>query len=152
MIRVTTIPEFFDHPDTPALLAEYAEESSIAGLPAPMPHRDTYELLEASGRLTLYTAEVNGRLVGFLLLLTSINPHYGAQLSVVESYFVASHARAAGAGLALLHQAEARARVNGSAGLLLSAPLDSQLDKVLTRMDSYRATNRVYFKPTPCTH
>lgn len=152
LLRTLPIVDFFAHTDSAALLTEYASEAQIKGLPTPTPDQATYALLEASGRAQLIAAEDNGKLIGMLLLVASMNPHYGVTLGVVESYFVASAARKTGAGLAMLTLAERLAKEAGAAGLLLSAPVDSRLDKVLAGLDDFKPTNRVYFKPLTWTH
>jgi GNAT superfamily N-acetyltransferase len=146
-IRPITVAQFFDAPNCDALLAEYAAESATEGLPAPEPHRAIYEAMEQSGMFHLIGAFEGDELAGFLVLLVSVNPHYSAVIAVTESYFVASAHRKAGAGLALLHEAEALAAKLGAVGFLVSAPSGGRLAEVLPRM-GYRETNRVFFRAT----
>lgn len=138
---------FFAHRDAPALLAEYAAEASIAGLPAPQPDERSYFRLEANGVLhPLAAYDADERMVGFIVLLVSLNPHYGVKLGVIESFFVASEHRGSGAGLRLLRAAEACAEAQGAAGLLVSAPIKGRLADVLDAHDAYNETNRVFFR------
>lgn len=145
-IRHSTVDEFFAHPDAPALLAEYAIEASIPGLPAPHPYRTAYNALERSGAMSLLVATDGDRLLGFLALIVSVNPHYAAMIGVTESYFVAQAHRKSGAGMRLLHAAENLARQSGAEGLLISAPAGGRLAEVLDGYGEYRETNRVFFR------
>jgi len=129
----------------PRLAAEYAAESRIDGLPEPMAKWDTYQHLEAAGALHVFGAAVEGALVGFISVLAPILPHYGAVVAVCESFFVAREWRHTGAGLGLLKAAEDKAREIGSPGLLVCAPFEGDLFKVLPRR-GYAETNRVFFK------
>lgn len=145
-IRHFTVDQFFAHPDAAGLLAEYASEAAIAGLPAPQPARETYEAVERSGALCVLVATEGEQMLGFLALVVSPNPHYGILLGVTESYFVSKQYRALGAGLHLLHAAERVAQEVGAKGLLVSAPSEGRLVQVLERNKAYRETNRVFFR------
>lgn len=144
-IRRITVAEFFAAPNCDELLAEYAAESATEGLPHPLPHRDLYDAMERSGMFHLIGAYRDDELIGFLVLLISVNPHYSVVIGVTESYFVASTQRKSGAGLALLHEAEIVARGCGAVGCLVSAPSNGRLADVLPRI-GYRETNRVFFR------
>lgn len=143
-VRQITVEEFFAHPDAPALLAAYARESSIGGLPPARPDETMYQLLEGTGRFRVFAAMADAALLGFVTLLVSNNPHYSAVIGVSESLFVAPEHRNTGAGMALIRQAKAAAREAGAAGFLMSAPSGGQLAQVLERMDCHE-TNRVFF-------
>lgn len=132
-------------PDLRALLAEYAAESAIEGLPCPAAKFETYRELEERGLLQVLSAKDDGRLIGFLTLLAPVLPHYGITVAVTESFFVAGARRGTGAGLKLLRAAEELARHAGSPGLLVSAPFEGDLFKVLPRV-GYTETSRVFFK------
>lgn len=140
-----TLGDVFDSPDAAALLSEYARESAIDGLPAPTPCREIYAHIEQTGALHLFSAMHDGKLIGFLALLVSVNPHYSTPLAVTESYFVASEYRYTGAGMGLLRAAEEHAAKLGAAGFLVSSPSAGRLSEILPRT-GYRETNRVFFK------
>ena len=144
-IRSISVDDLFAHHDAQALLAEYAAESAIDGLPTPTPDQERYRLIESSGALRVLAAFQGDTLMGFLALLVSVNPHYSAMLAVIESFFVGAAYRKTGAGLALLHQAEEVARQAHADGLLVSAPSGGRLAQVLPAT-GYRETNRVFFR------
>jgi GNAT superfamily N-acetyltransferase len=129
----------------PKLAAEYAAESAIDGLPPPAARMETYRQLERAGMLHAFAARYDDALVGFITVLAPILPHYSVPVAVSESFFVAKAHRSTGAGLKLLRAAEDKARALGSPGLLVSAPFEGALFKVLPRI-GYVETNRVFFK------
>jgi GNAT superfamily N-acetyltransferase len=129
----------------PQLAAEYERESLIDGMPPPAPDWNAYAALEAAGLLHSFAATVDGGLVGFIAVLKAKLPRYAGPIAVTESFFVARSHRRTGAGLRLLRAAEDRARALGCPGLLVSAPAQGVLAKVLPRR-GYAETNRVFFK------
>lgn len=129
----------------PHLAAEYERESLIDGMPPPAPDWNAYAALEAAGLLYGFAASVDGTLVGFIAVLRAKLPRYAGPVAVTESFFVASAHRGTGAGLRLLRAAEDKARVLGCPGLLVSAPAEGVLARVLPRR-GYAETNRVFFK------
>ena len=129
-----------------ALLDEYAAESLIDGLPAPVANWQAYRALEAAGMLHVFAARVHGRMAGFVAVLIAPHPRYSVNLATTESFFVARAHRGTGAGLKLLRAAEQRAREAGAPGLLVSAPSGGDLARVLPRV-GYRESNRVFFRP-----
>lgn len=145
MIRPSTVAELEAAPAFPDLLAEYAAESAIKGLPAPSARMETYRHLERTGFLHVLAAWMGNTLTGFITVLAAPLPHYGRTVAVSESFFVAREHRGTGAGLKLLRGAEDLAAKLGSPGLLVSAPFEGDLFKVLPRV-GYVETNRVFFK------
>jgi GNAT superfamily N-acetyltransferase len=145
MIRTSTVAELEAAPSFLDLLAEYAAESAIEGLPTPSAKMETYHHLERSGFLHVLAAWAGDTLVGFITVLAAPLPHYGRTVAVSESFFVAVKHRGTGAGLKLLRAAEELAAKLGSPGLLVSAPYEGDLFKVLPRV-GYAETNRVFFK------
>lgn len=144
-IRPCTVAEVFAAPNIDELLAEYASESSIAGLPSAVPNRDLYAGLEATGFMQVIGAFEGERLVGFLVLVVTVNPHYSQILAVTESYFVAAEHRKTGAGLQLLAVAENLAKQKGALGMFVSAPVQSRLARVMPGI-GYRETTRAFFR------
>lgn len=148
MLVTLSVAEFLDPENHEAcsLLAEYAEECRLAGLPEPEPHRAIYEQLEDAGVFTLIGYRYEGQLIGFIGLLVSMNPHYSQLIGAAESLFVAERYRKTGAGLALLREAEREARGKGAVALLLSAPYGGKLAEVMYRKPEYQPTNEVFMR------
>ena len=145
-IRPCSVSELEGDPNLPTLLAEYADECSIDGLPHPSAKVEVYKQLEASGWLHSIAAYADDQLVGFIFILCSVIPHYGVHVATTESYFVAKDKRRTGAGVMLLYAAEKHAKEKGSPGLLICAPSGGALASVLQSAHGYVETNRAYFK------
>lgn len=146
-VRKISVAEAFASPEFPALCREYAEESALAGLPEPQEKLAAYQALEANGSdvFCAYGAFMGDMLIGFIVLLMPVLPHYGTVVAVAESLFVGSAYRKTGAGMLLIRQAEKRAREMRSPGMLFSAPSGGRLEILLPRI-GYRETNRVFLK------
>lgn len=145
IVRRGSIAELEAFPEFPALLAEYAAESAIDGMPPPAAKMEAYRHLETLGMLSVFEATESEALVGFLTVLIPVLPHYGIPVAVCESFFVAAAHRKSMAGLKLLVAGEERAKGLGSPGFLVSAPMGGKLAELLPRCE-YVETNRVFFK------
>lgn len=148
-LQACPVVAFFAYPAAAALLAEYADESALEGLPPPKPHEPTYLQLENNGSFHLIAALEDGELIGFATILVYMNPHYSVKLAVTESLFVLKHKRKTGAGSQLIKCCEEIATAAGAAGLLVSAPMVGSLSRLLEQRGSYKETNRVFlWSPT----
>lgn len=145
MIRASTVAELEAAPTFAALLAEYATESAVDGLPPPSAKMETYRALNEMGALHVLAVWHDDTLAGFITILAAPLPHYGRTVAVSESFFVAKAHRSTGAGLKLLRAAEDKAREMGSPGLLVSAPFAGRLFEVLPRV-GYAEVGRTFFK------
>ncbi len=145
LVSQSSVQGIMGAPSFGALVAEYAAEAAIEGLPPPNARMEAYLQLEAIGMLHAFSAIADGALVGFISLLAAPLPHYGLPVAVSESFFVAHAHRKSGAGLRLLNLAEKKARELGSPGLLISAPFAGRLFELLPRC-GYAETSRIFFK------
>lgn len=145
MIKQVTADELSSDPKFMGLIAEYAEESAIEGMPEPDYQLGMYKHLELLGHFHMFAAYVEGELVGFLTMVDTVLPHYGKRVATVESYFVAKAHRKGGPGLDLLRAAEWLAKALGAVGILLSAPRGGKLARVMPKA-KYKHTNEVFFK------
>jgi len=144
-IRKCTIEDIENDHNIAQLLEEYAEESSIKGLPHPLAKAETYKLLEKTGAIQAIGAFVNESIIGFIIVLSSILSHYNTCVAVSESFFVSKEHRKTGAGLKLLHEAEKYSKKLGAFGILISAPIGGVLAEILPHV-GYVETNRVFFR------
>src|SRR5690606_9497097 len=94
--------------------------------------------------VSMFGARVDGVLVGFIVLLTSMNPHYSVVLGAVESFFVAAAHRKSGAGVKLLREARRAAKDRGAVGLLVSAPFGAELSVLLKSSERLDLPNYVF--------
>lgn len=144
-IRKVTIEQHFAEPNIAELWELYAEESKIKGLPPHNPQRQMYEAMENMGILHIWGAYDDGKLVGFVVLLVNIVPHYSVAMSTLESFFVHRYYRKGGTGSKLLQAAEAKAKELGAFCMLVSAPTGGRLEKAMP-MFGYRHTNTTFMK------
>ena len=147
-IRECSVAEFCASDNLDELFSEYADESSVNGLPRYNVNFDTYHMLDKAGAIKLACAYAGEVIVGFISVLVTVLPHYSATLATAESYFVAKKYRAGGAGLRLLRCGERFAQDAGSPGLLVSAPAAGILSTILPKL-GYKNTNLVFFKKLP---
>ena len=146
--RKATIAEIEAAPNLAELVEEYAQESAIDGLPHPTVRTEMYRQLEAAGVLFSLASYVDDKLIGFCGVLSSLNPHHGVRLAVVESFFVAKEYRKTGAGIQMKRAAERHAEEIKSPGILFVSPVGGVLYDVLIQ-DGYVESNRVLFKKLP---
>lgn len=144
-ITSVTVDQFAQARNLDTLFAAYKQESSIPGLGACNVRMDLYRQIEATGALHTFAAYRGDDLVGFLSMVVTVLPHYGALVATTESFYVAQDARAGGTGIKLLRHAEQHARRLGAVGLLVSAPHGGRLAKIMPRA-GYQETNRVFFR------
>lgn len=144
-VRQCSVAEIFAKSNIDQLLDEYGIESAIDGLGKPQAQRAAYLNMESVGCLYALGAFQGDTLVGFLLFVVASLPHYGALVATTESFFVSLPARKSGAALKLLRAAERLAESRGAGGLFVTAPVGSNLEKVLPAV-SYRGTNKVFFR------
>lgn len=143
-VHKVTRADVMDAPEFPALIADYAAESAIEGMPSPMVKLENYKALDGTGALHVFSAIDVGKLVGFITILAPILPHYGVTVAVSESFYLAPSHRGM-IGLRLMARAEAEALALGSPGLLICAPFGGKLFELLPKC-GYVETNRVFFK------
>lgn len=127
------------------LLAEYAKECSIPGIGSFNPQWETYELLQDSGKMQMFAAYVDDKMVGFTAILCDVLPHYGVMAATVESLFVSEKHRGTGAGIRLMQIVERFAEFSDCKVVLYSAPAGGKLEAVLG--GHYHRTNSVWCKP-----
>src|SRR5882762_7942545 len=130
-IRKCTVSEIENASNFHELSQEYAKELIVDGVPPPLAKFEIYKKLEASGALQVFGAFFNDLLIGLIVVLVTIFPHFSTVMAASESFFVFKEWRKTGGGLKLLHEAERYATEKGSNGLLVSAPTGGNLSEVL---------------------
>ncbi|WP_168735171.1 GNAT family N-acetyltransferase [Pseudothauera rhizosphaerae] len=145
-IRPLTVAEFEQQPNLGELFAQYAEESAIPELGEHIVQFDTYRAMEAAGALIVRGAFRGGEMVGFIVLIVSVLPHFGVRTATTESFFVVPAERRGALGARLLYAAEAAAREASAVGLFVCAPAGGRLERVMAARSDYRQTNAVFFR------
>lgn len=144
-IRRCTTAELEAAPNLYEVLEEYAAESSLKELGPARAQVETYRALEASGFFHPVGAFEDGMLVGFILPIVVVLPHYGVVAATVESFFVLKSERKKGIGLRLLAYAQELAKRLGAKALLVSAPVGGALARVLPHY-GFRHSNDVFVR------
>ena len=145
VVAADTVAAISASPEWDALAEEYAAEAQIKGMPPHNARWDSYQAFEGMGFLRAFSARKDGALIGFISVLAAPLPRYAETVAVTESFFVARAQRYTGAGLKLLALAENCAKELGSRGLLVSAPIDGVLPKILVHR-GYDPASLVFFK------
>lgn len=145
-ITQCTVDKILAEPNFSELLDGYADELALEGLPHPRAKIDMYKQLEVLGKLQVIAAYWQDKLIGFVNVLMSENPHYSVCIAVTESFFVAKEHRKTGAGILLRREAESCAARSGSPGIFISAPFGSNLALWLQATKEYTETGRTFFK------
>lgn len=148
MIQRSSIPELESAATFVDLIAEYAEESAIQGLPPPAARFETYRHLEAAKLLYVFSAIHDGNLIGFITVLKPVLTHYALPPAMSESFFVAKAHRHTMAGIRLLVAAENLTAEIKMAGLIASAPFGSKLAELLPKC-GYVPVTISFFKQVP---
>jgi GNAT superfamily N-acetyltransferase len=144
MIKTISYLDILGDPKAESLFAEYAAESSISEIGEINPQTQLYAAMDASGMLRCFGAYDGERLIGFATTLLYSLPHYGKKIATVESIFVAKDERSSGAGRELMEAVEEYAKGAGCVAILYTAPVGSQLERLLNVKRAYRQTNSVF--------
>lgn len=147
-IRRCPFAEIEHAPHLAALMAEYGAESAMPELGPQSPQFATYRMLEQAGTMRAVGAFQGGDLVGFIIVLVAVLPHFGKRVASTESFFVAQGVRKGGAGLRLLCEAERLAQELGAVGFFVSAPVGGQLESVMPKA-GYRETSTIFYRGFP---
>ena len=146
-IRPCTVSEWVMSPTFDDMIARYAEESAMGGMPKPVADVDMYFEMEAAGVYHIIGAFDGDDVVGMLNMVLAKLTHYGGAMSATtESYFVEREYRKRGAGIRLLRAAEEHAAALGATALFVSARCRSDLEWVMYKMADYTATNTIFFR------
>ena len=125
-------------------LSEYERESALPELGKINPNWKLYEMLENGGAMQTFAAFENGKMVGFATVMIYEVPHYSKKVATTESIFVALEWRPVGVGTVLMKHIEDFARKAGCHVFFYSAPVHSQIDKLLSFRKKGRHSNNVY--------
>ncbi len=130
------------------LIDEYTAECSITAIGPIDPQSHIYQAMENAGVSQCFGAFIDGKIVGFCNVLTTVLPHYGRKMATIESLFVSKAHRDTSAGRELMAAVEAHAKDAGCVGILYSAPAGGKLEELLSlKWKSYKHTNTVFYRP-----
>jgi GNAT superfamily N-acetyltransferase len=145
MIKISkcSVLEILDRADGQGLVANYAEECCV---PDAAPQRWMYIAMEESGVLTCFGAFVEGLLVGFVSVITSVMPHHGKLVATVESLYADPEHRDSGTGNGLMAEAERHARESGCVCLTYTARVGSRLETILALRAGCERSHEMFTK------
>lgn len=124
----------FEHKDFDQVVIDYCSESGLPDLGSAMPALDWYQNLEKVGALSCCVAVDGDNLVGVVVVVTTLYPHFGKLVGSVESLWLAKDYRKGSAGLKLIREAKAMAKEKGAIGVYFGARFGSRLAKVYERL------------------
>jgi GNAT superfamily N-acetyltransferase len=132
-----------------SLLVAHWQEIALDQDTVPLDDRwDIYELLENQGALNIMTARTKdaGRLVGYVVHIITVNPHYRSLLVADNDIFWLDPAYRKGmAGVRLLRAAEAECKARGCNKIVLKEKVHRSLGRLMEFM-GYTLIERVHAK------
>lgn len=97
----------------PLIREHYEEIAHFKDIPLE-PHREAYALMQKSGALRVFTARMDGVLIGYVIFTVAPALHYRSSVQAHEDVvFVSKEHRGTGVGLTLLKYAHASLEMEG---------------------------------------
>jgi GNAT superfamily N-acetyltransferase len=129
----------------PLLRRHWQEIAHYQDIPyAPM--WDRYEMLEASGMLRIYTARLDGQLVGYCVFTVMFNIHYGSSLEANEDVlFLAPEQRKGRVGIRLIKFADELLRSEGVQVVRRHVKLAHDFGAIYQRL-GYEPVDQIYMR------
>jgi len=134
-------------PDAQKLLEAHWEEIALnKGKIALNPDWDAYEALEASNKLRIFTARVNGKLIGYFVVLVGVNLHYKDHVFAVNDILYLDQSYRKGrTGLKLIKFAEQCLKDDGVSVLTINTKVHKPFDTLMEYL-GFNLIERVYSK------
>ena len=126
------------------IVRDYCEESGNPEIGEADPSIEYYQRMEKYGVLRCAAAYEGERIVGIVVVVTTLYPHFGKRVASVESLWLDRKHRAGGAGLKLIRKAQAMAREMGAVGIHYGARSGSRLAQLYGRL--FTPMNSLYWK------
>jgi len=133
--------------DIRPLIVQHWEEIALnKGVMKLNPDWDAYFLLEAEGKLKIFTARDAGLLVGYFVVTLGYNIHYKDHLCATNDIiYLHKEYRKGYAGIKLIKFAEQCLREDGVSTLNINTKIHQPFDKVLQWL-KFKPIERVYSK------
>lgn len=134
-------------PDAQKLLEAHWEEIALnKGKIALNPDWEAYEALESSGKLKIFTARNDDRLIGYFVVIVGVNLHYKDHVFAVNDilYLDKEH-RKGRTGLKLIKFAEKCLKEDGVSVLSINTKVHKPFDSLMEYM-GFNLIERVYSK------
>ena len=134
----------YSSPEFDQIVRDYCEESGNPDLGEAVPALDFYERMEQADAVRCAAAYEGERIVGIVVVVTTLYPHFGKRIASVESLWLDRKHRAGGAGLKLIRKAQALAREMGAVGIYYGARSGSRLAQLYGRL--FTPMNSLFWK------
>lgn len=106
----------------------------------------TYEALEKSGQLSIFTARINKKLVGYFVTISTPNPHYRDHVFAANDVlYLCKTARRGWTGIKLIKFAEQCLKSDGVSVMSVNTKVHRPFDSILKRC-GFEQAERVYLK------
>jgi DNA-binding Lrp family transcriptional regulator len=129
----------------PLLRRHWAEIAHYQDIPY-APRWEVYETLERAGILRIYTARLDGDLIGYAVYALGYNMHYGSSLEATEDVlFLVPEQRKGRVGLKLIKFTDALLKVEGVQLVKRHVKFAHDHGRILQRM-GYEAIDAIYGK------
>jgi GNAT superfamily N-acetyltransferase len=134
-------------PDAQKLLEDHWEEIALnKGKIALNPDWEAYEALESSGKLKIFTARDDDRLIGYFVVIVGINLHYKDHVFAVNDIlYLSKEHRKGRTGLKLIKFAEKYLKEDGVSVLSINTKVHKPFDSLMEYM-GFNLIERVYSK------
>lgn len=110
------------------------------------PDWDAYESLEVQGKLKIFTARDDGRLVGYFVVIVGVNLHYKDHLFASNDIlYLSPEYRKGFTGIKLIKFAEKYLKADGVSVLTINTKVHKPFDKLMDFL-KFRKIERVYSK------
>lgn len=134
-------------PDAQKLLEAHWEEIALnKGKIALNPDWEAYEALESSGKLKIFTARDDDRLIGYFVVIVGVNLHYKDHVFAVNDIlYLDKEYRKGRTGLKLIKFAEKCLKEDGVSVLSINTKVHKPFDSLMEYM-GFNLIERVYSK------
>lgn len=131
-IEPSCVSELYGDTGFKDMVAEYILHSNPA-MPPPVFKESDYLQREKFGVLDCWRVMVDGKLGGFMSIVTAYSLHFGPNILVVESLFVMKKYRMTGAGFKMVRLAKEHAKRRGAPVVVVQCPYGAPLAKLLEK-------------------
>jgi GNAT superfamily N-acetyltransferase len=134
-------------PDAQELLKDHWEEIALnKDKIALNPDWEAYEKLEDDGKLKVFTARDNNKLIGYFVAIVGINPHHKDHLFAVNDIiYLDKDYRKGFTGIKIIKFAEKCLKEDGVSVLSINTKVYKPFDKIMVYL-GFRPIERVYSK------
>lgn len=143
VIEPISLADFFAEPKHWELIEGYRQECAKPPFDKSTPNQEAYLALDKAGLIDMGVMTESGEPIGFVLIVTSMLPHFSMVCSTVESLYLKPEKRQGFAGVRLLNWAKRAAKARGSVGLNLTAVEGTRLERLCLKLG--RKTSHNFF-------